>query len=70
MKYTIETQEKEFEPIALTITIESLAELKSFLARMNQGARFDDGGNPNFVGAYMDTYELWNELNKLLQKRS
>ena len=70
MKYTIETQEKEFQPITLTITIESLAELKSMWARMNLMSAFDDGGNPKAVGAYMEDNGLWKKLDELLRQYS
>ena len=69
MKYTIETQEKEFEPITLIITIENLAELKSMWARMLQGIAWDDN-HSTAKGAYMNTFNLWDDLDVLLNERS
>lgn len=68
MKYEItKSKKKEFEPFTVQITVENLSELKGLWARFNLPTMFKDGG-PKANGANMNTYSLWKEIDKELEK--
>jgi hypothetical protein len=69
MKYTTDMKKAEFTPITITITIENLAELKSMWARMGENDDFEGcDPEPEAEGAYIDCYDIWNELDEILKK--
>lgn len=69
MKYNIKPAQKDFEPITIEITLESLEELKSMWVRMHKSNNWDDN-KARAKGAYMDTFAFWDKLDNLLEERT
>ena len=70
MKVKTKTESTKFAPIEITITIESLEELKNLRNRLNVCPR-KLNGIKGYGNHYFDTsdHELWNELDNLLGER-
>ena len=70
MKVSVNKKQKEFEPIEITITIESRNELFDLWHRTNLAHRdvqencSDEGGNPPIPNRE-NCFALWNNLNKV-----
>ena len=79
MKYKITDGENtEFKPINVTITIESLAELANFWHRFNfnedeiKPLATENDNVLNIDGEFKEPiglYEIWNDLDDLLEER-
>ena len=66
MKVKVNTK-KEFQPIELTITIESEEELCDLWHRLNVSKNVaDTQSNNDLKHRCIDTYSLWNEIDDLV----
>lgn len=70
----IQNKIKEFQPITIEITIESLGELKNLLMRLNHGSKHiiefntEHGDYQDNIEIIDNSFDLWKELDTLYSK--